>query len=67
VRLDGVLRFVAWFSAEVDGFLRGPDGRLVVADSAEALGLPLAVAEPAEYDFDRIRSWCAAPDPAGVD
>jgi hypothetical protein len=67
VRLDGVARFVAWYTADLDGFLRDPDGRLVVTDTAEALGVPLAAAEPVGYDFDRIQVWCAAPDATGVD
>jgi hypothetical protein len=67
VRLDGKPRFVAWYTAGRDGFLRGPGGQLVTADTTEALGVPLATAEPAGYEFDRIRAWCAAPDPAGVD
>src|SRR5262245_6024103 len=67
VQLDGDTRLVAWYSDDLDGFLRDPRGRLVVAEAAEALGVPLEVAEPVGYDFDRIRAWCAAPDAAGVD
>ena len=67
VWLGGEARFVAWFTADLDGFLRDPRGRLVVAGNAGALGVPLAATETAEYDFDRIQAWCAAPDPAGVD
>jgi hypothetical protein len=67
VRLDGEARFVAWYTADLDGFLRVPDGRLVVVDTPEALGVPLVVPEPVGYDFDRIRVWCAAPDAGGVD
>lgn len=67
LRLDGDNRFVAWYSHNPDGFLRELNGRLVVAESPEALGVPLEVAEPVEYDFDHIRAWCAAPDPARVD
>jgi hypothetical protein len=67
VQLDGVTRFVAWYSADLDGFLRDPGGRLGVADTVDALRVPLAAAEPAGYDFDRIRAWCSAPTAGGVD
>jgi hypothetical protein len=67
VRLDGVARFVAWYTADLDGFLRAPDGRLVVVDTVKALGVPLVGPEPVGYDFDRIRAWCAVPDATGVD
>ena len=67
VLLDGERRFVAWYTADLDGFLRDSDGRLVVTGTVGALGVSLTVGEPVEYDFDCIRAWCAAPDPAGVD
>jgi hypothetical protein len=67
VQLDGEATFVAWYTADLDGFLRDPRGRLVTAATPEALGVPLEVAEPVGYDFDRIRAWCAAPEAAGVD
>jgi hypothetical protein len=74
VRLDGDAVFVVWSSAERDGFLRDPGGRLVVAHTptalagaAHALGAMLEDAGPAEYDFDRILAWCAAPTAGGVD
>jgi hypothetical protein len=67
VQLDGVTRVVAWYSDDRDGFLRDAGGRLVVADDADALGVPLEEAEPVRYDFDLIRAWCAAPNAAGVD
>lgn len=67
VQLDGETKFVAWYTADHDGFARAPDGRLVVADGPESLGVPLEDAEPMEYDFDRIQAWCACPNAAGVD
>jgi hypothetical protein len=67
VRLDDETRFVAWYTADLDGFLREPDGRLVVVGSVAALPVPLASAEPVGYDFDRIRAWCADPAAAKVD
>jgi hypothetical protein len=67
VELDGSAKFVAWYTADRDGFLRDPHGRLVVAGTAGALGIPLETAEPAEYNFDQIRAWCAHPDAAAVD
>lgn len=44
------------------GSSAAPAGGGVVRDAAGALGVPLA-ADPAGYDFDRIRAWCAAPGP----
>jgi hypothetical protein len=74
VRLDGATAFVVWYSADRDGFLRDTGRRLVAARTPEALaeaararGITLEDTEPAGYDFDRIRAWCACPDPAGVD
>ncbi|MFO0814046.1 MAG: hypothetical protein U0796_12540 [Gemmatales bacterium] len=67
MQLGGEARFVAWYSADIDGFLRDANGRLVVSDSIEALAVPMMVAEPVEYDFDRIIAWCATPDKASVD
>ncbi len=74
VHLNGDTAFVAWYSAEPDGFLRDTAGRLVavltpegLAEATRARGVVLETAEPAGYDFDRVRAWCAAPDAAGVD
>ena len=74
VRLDGDAVFVVWSSAEQDGFLRDSGGRLVaartptaLADAARTLGVTLVNAGPADYDFDHIRAWCAAPTAEGVD
>jgi hypothetical protein len=67
VQFNGEARFVAWYSGDPDGFLREPGGRLVVADAADALQVPLEVVEPVRYDFDHIRSWCKRPGAGGVD
>src|SRR5208337_3699746 len=74
VRFDGIVIFVVWHSVERDGFVRDEAGRLRAACTPEALtgiaGARNVVpvnSEPIEYDFDRIRAWCAAPDVAGVD
>jgi hypothetical protein len=73
VHLNGDTAYVAWFTADRDGFLRD-DGRLVIARTPEELvsavqsrGIKLEPAEPADYDFDRIRQWCADPDVARFD
>src|SRR5262245_53502678 len=74
VRVNTGQVFVAWSAGEPDGFLRDAAGRLLVARSAEELAaltrarevIP-ARGEPADYDFDGIRQWCAAPEEAGVD
>jgi len=74
VRLKEIVVFVVWHSGERDGFVRDKAGRLRAACTPEALTatagarnvLPVN-SEPIEYDFDRIRTWCAAPDVAGVD
>ena len=36
-------------------------------DAAGARDIPLVKDEPADYDFDRIRAWCVAPDGTGID
>lgn len=74
VRLNEALVFVLWYSGERDGFVRDEDGRLLMSSTPEAL---TAVAgardvssvgcEPADYDFDRIRAWCSAPEASGID
>ncbi len=74
VVLDARAAFVAWSSAEPDGFLRDAAGRLLAAQTMAALatavrlrGAALEEDEPSEFDFDRLRAWCAAPDAAAVD
>ncbi len=74
VRLRGTLIFVVWHSEERDGFVREEAGRLRAACTSEALTATAGVrsvvpvkSEPIEYDFDRVRAWCAAPEVAGVD
>jgi hypothetical protein len=67
IQFNGQAKLVAWYSADRDGFLRDPDGRLVVVDTAEALGVTLEVSDVVDYDFDRIRAWCSAPKAASVD
>ena len=67
VRLDGEDRFVAWYTAETDGFARYPNGRLMVADAQDGLDVALMDDHPTEYDFDRIQAWCDAPDATVVD
>lgn len=74
LRLDGHTVSVVWYSADVDGFLRDRAGRMVVARTPEGLaaaaraaGIELEDDESTDFDFDRIREWCVAPDPAAVD
>jgi hypothetical protein len=74
VRLDGDVVFVVWYSGKRDGFLGDAGGRLLTARTPEALataaqaqGVRLEDAEPTDYDFDRIRAWCAVPNAANVD
>ena len=66
--------FVIWYSGERDGFVHDDAGRLLTARTQEALtaaaggrDIPLVNDEPADYDFDRIRAWCAAPDGTAID
>ncbi len=74
LRLNGTVVFVIWYSDERDGFTRDEGGRLLVAQTAAALEaaakaqeIDLVKNETAEYDFDRIRAWCLAPEAAGVE
>jgi hypothetical protein len=74
VRMNGSDAFVIWYQDEHDGFVRSPDGQLLVADSfrslaavAAGMGLPLVPDETAEYDFDRLRDWCRRPSAEGVE
>jgi len=74
VQFGGAAVFVVWYTDSLDGFVRDDAGRLLTALTLDGLetragtrGIRLAVAEQADYDFDRIRAWCAAPDAAGVD
>ena len=74
VQLNGFVVFVVWYSGERDGFVRDAAGRLRAACTPEALTATAGIGdvlfgseEPADYDFDRIRAWCAAPDQAGID
>jgi hypothetical protein len=74
VRLNGAVVFVIWYSGERDGFVRDDVGRLraactpeVLTAAAGARDVFLVSSEPADYDFDRIRAWCAAPDGSGID
>jgi hypothetical protein len=73
VQLNGSAVFVIWYSDERDGFVLD-GGRLLTACTADALtvaararGIPLVNDAPADYDFDRIRAWCAAPVGARID
>ncbi len=74
VRLNGAVVFVVWYSSERDGFARDDAGRLRAACTPEELmatagmrDVLLGSNEPADYDFDRIRAWCAAPNGTGID
>lgn len=74
VRLNGTFLFVLWYSGERDGLARDESGLLLAADTppaltalAEANGIAEVSHEQADYDFDRIRAWCADPKPIGVD
>jgi hypothetical protein len=74
LRLNGAVVFVVWYSGERHGFARDAAGRLRAACTPEALmttagmrDILLGSKEPTDYDFDRIRGWCAAPNGAGID
>lgn len=74
LRFNATVIFVVWYSAERDGFIRDAAGRLLAASDPETLtaaikarGLRLEEDEPADYDFDRIRTWCANPDKTRID
>jgi hypothetical protein len=74
VRLNDRLAFVAWYDGSPDGFLRDHDGSLMASEALHGLeaaarpdGFTPVVGEPIDYDFDRIRAWCAAPEAAQVD
>jgi hypothetical protein len=74
VRLNGAVVFVAWYSGERDGFARDDAGRLRAACTPEALTATAGMRDvlleshaPADYDFDGIRAWCAAPAGEGID
>jgi hypothetical protein len=74
VRLNETVVFVVWYSGERDGFARNDAGRLRVACTPEALTSAteardalLVSNELADYDFDQIRAWCAAPEAARID
>ena len=74
LRLKATVMFVIWYTDDRDGFVRDEGGRLLVAQTAAALAeaakaqeIDLVKNETAEYDFDRIRAWCLAPDSAGID
>ena len=65
--------FVVWYQGSPDGFLRDDQGQLVASEAnhdveaaALASGFVPVAEEPAVYDFDSIRAWCAAPKAAGV-
>ena len=74
VRLNGADVFVIWYQDERDGFIRRPEGRLLTAESREALaakatelGLLLVPDDLVEYDLDRLRAWCRRPNAEAVD
>lgn len=71
VRLNELLFFVAWYDGNPDGFLCAASGDLLVAETLHALeaaaGVTPVAEEPADYDFDRIRTWCASPEATRVD
>ena len=67
VRLDGCDRFVAWYTAEHDGFARHPDGRLVVAATLDGLDVPWTESHLTVYDFDRVQNWCETPEQSAID
>jgi hypothetical protein len=73
-RLDGVDRFVVWYSDDVDGLLLDESGLIatfpnpgVVKAYAATLGLALVEGAPVAYDFDRVAAWVAEPGAAGID
>ncbi len=74
LRLNETVVFVVWYSGERDGFLRDDSHRLLVARTPSALAaiakahdVELVKNDAAEYDFDRIRAWCLAPETVGID
>ncbi len=73
VRINETTVFVVWFTDERDSFARDESDHLLTAATPEALaavagamGNPLMDEEPADYDFDRIRAWCAAPEASEI-
>lgn len=74
VRLNGAEVFVIWYEDERDGFVRLPDGKLLVAGSWDALGVkarkvsvPLEPEARTDYDFDGLRVWCRTLTAQGVE
>ena len=74
VLLNGHELFLAWSPGEPDSFPRDAEGGLLVTRSLKSLaaiagasGLGHVSEEPTDYDFDRIRKWCVAPNSTGVE
>ncbi len=74
LRMNETVVFVIWYSDERDGFLRDEAGGLLAGSTSAALAaaakaheVDLVRNETAEYDFERIRAWCIAPEAAGID
>jgi hypothetical protein len=74
VRFNTAIAFVVWYSGDSGGCLRDDDGKLLAAHNLGALAsgiadrdVILADSDPSDYDFDRIRCWCATPVAAEID
>jgi hypothetical protein len=74
VRMNGSDALVLWYQDERDGFVRRPDGQLLVAGSpgsltsaAAEMGLSLGQEDTAAYDFDQLWEWCRRPSAEGVE
>ena len=71
-RLDGVDRYVIWYSDDQDGLVR-EGGRVAIFSSlaqlhayARVRGLTVQSAEVARYDWDSVARWCAEPVMTGI-
>ena len=74
VRLNGTKAYVVWYQDDRSGFVRQPDGRLLVAGSFASLvasaatqGISLTPGYVTDYDFDRLSEWCRQPNSEGID
>jgi hypothetical protein len=72
-RLEGVDRYVIWYSDDRDGLVRAR-GRVVSFSSlaqlhayATAHGMTVQPTEVASYDWDSVVGWCAEPVMTAID
>ena len=73
-RLDGVDRYLIWFSNDSDGVVVQDDGSMVSFRSQSDLdsyakfrGLKLEPDEPSEFDFDSVERWLSRLDRGSID